>query len=255
MKDNESIQAFFNAPQVVVNAYLLAHYRQLGMSNDEFLLLLQIQGQVNEYAGDIKVTLLQERLGWQEQTVRQGLTQLHQKGFLNFISQRDDQGKVTTRIDFSPLYLKAMQLNPKDLPAIATKTRLAQEGAPSDETSNHELTRADIFNAIEREFGRPLSSIELQTITNWFDIDHFQPVFMQAALQEAVLNGALNLRYIETILVAWQKKNYHSLQDVYQEKRQRQGYKQSVNQAGPTVPLDVDLTRIDLDSLNDESTN
>ncbi|KRN33575.1 DnaD domain-containing protein [Weissella halotolerans] len=251
MSENEPLQAFFNAPQVVINTFLLAHYRQLGMSNDEFLLLLQVQGQVNEYAGDIKIPALKERLGWPEDDIRKGLTQLHHKGFINFISQRDGQGKVITKFDFSPLYLKAMQLNPKDLPAVSTQARLATEGAPTASSNQNELTRADIFNAIEREFGRPLSSIELQTITNWFDIDHFQPIFMQAALQEAVLNGALNLRYIETILVAWQKKNYHSLQDVYQEKRQRQGYKQSVNQTTAEVPLDVDLTQIDLDSLSE----
>jgi DNA replication protein len=74
-------------------------------------------------------------------------------------------------------------------------------------------------------------------------------LIIKAAVQEAVLNGALNLRYIETILVSWQKKNYHSLNDITNEKNKHQQYKQLQSDEAIDIPLDIDIFNVDWNKL------
>ena len=85
----------------------------------------------------------------------------------------------------------------------------------------------------------------METIKQWFDIDHFDPKFIKAAVQEAVLNAALNLRYIETILVSWQKKNYHSLNEIKNERQQHRQYKQLQDDEVVDIPTNVDILNVD----------
>ncbi|RRG18407.1 DnaD domain protein [Weissella viridescens] len=234
---------------VSVSTYILTHYQQLGMSNDEFLLYLQLKSQI-EHDHDINTSKLAKQLGWSTEKINELIEHMHTKGFANLVSQHDEQGRVATSIDFSPLYDKIMQSNGNYTSTTAGE-RVASGGAVVAETANNndQPTRSDIFNMIEQEFGRPLSSMELSTVKDWFDIDHFRPDFIKAALQEAVMNQALSLRYIETILVAWQKKNYHSLNDIYGERKNRQQYKQANTDEMPQVNTDIDIMNIDLNNL------
>ncbi|MCW0953291.1 DnaD domain protein [Weissella ceti] len=249
MDNQEKITAFFNAPTVSLNVYLMTHYRELGMTNDEFLLMTHIQSQMVMLDGDVDIHGLEKSLGWTSNTISKIVEQLREKGYMTDHAKRDRDGKVATQLDFSPLYLKLITL---DADALATETvssrvETQREGVLEqvNTSQNSSLSRADIFNMVEREFGRPLSPIEINTIKNWFEIDHFRPDFIQVAIQEAVLNNALNLRYIETILASWQKKNYHSLQDVYNEKQKHQQFKQRESNDLPDVAWDVDIQNTD----------
>lgn len=249
MSDNSFQARFLAMGDVSVSAYILTHYHQLGMSNNEFLLYLQLKNQI-EHNHDINTGQLAKQLGWSTEKINQLIEQMHTKGFADYVSQHDEQGRVATSIDFSPLLTKVMQTS-GNYTATTAGERVASEGVVVAETAenNDKPMRSDIFNMIEQEFGRPLSSMELSTVKDWFDIDHFRPDFIKAALQEAVMNQALSLRYIETILVSWQKKNYHSLNDVYDERKNRQQYKQANTDATPQVNTDIDIMNLDLNNL------
>lgn len=64
-----------------------------------------------------------------------------------------------------------------------------------------------------------------------------------------MLNSALNLRYIETILVSWQKKNYHSLNDIKNERKKYRQYKQLQADEVVDIPTDVDILNTDWDKF------
>jgi len=254
MKNNEKLTAFFNAPSVSLNTFLIDHYREIGMTNDEFLFVIHLMSQMTRLDGDVDLNKLATNMGWSQDKISSMIEQLREKDFLTDHAKRDRQGKVATQLDFSPLYMKVMAFNPADLVSDATSARVSTQGESTlEQLPNQEsntLTRADIYNMVEQEFGRPLSPIEINTIKNWFDIDHFRPDFIQVALQEAVLNSALNLRYIETILVSWQKKNYHSLQDVYGEKQKHQQFNQRETSELPDISWDVDIQNTDWSQFN-----
>ena len=76
---------------------------------------------------------------------------------------------------------------------------------------NNNLT--DIYSKIEKEFGRPLSPVELETISKWIE-SNISEELIESALRESVLNGVTSIRYIDKILFEWNKKGYKNSNDI-----------------------------------------
>lgn len=74
-------------------------------------------------------------------------------------------------------------------------------------------SQIDIYQSIEEEFGRGLSSIEVGIIDTW--CKEYDPEMIKEALREAVYNNAKSLKYIESILVEWKKQGYKSVNDIH----------------------------------------
>lgn len=79
----------------------------------------------------------------------------------------------------------------------------------------------EIIPDFESEFGRPLSKMEREAIVSMFENFHYSKQMVLAALKEAVLNQALNLKYISTILAAWRKRGINSPAMLDDEQRER----------------------------------
>ena len=58
----------------------------------------------------------------------------------------------------------------------------------------------NLFTIFEKEFGRPLSPMELETISGWVDADRYPDELILLALKEAVFAGKLHFRYKFIIL-------------------------------------------------------
>lgn len=82
----------------------------------------------------------------------------------------------------------------------------------NNSNNNINNNKQTTFNKVENEFGRPLSPIEMETIKFW-DEDYTEDM-IDCALREAVLNSAFNFKYIEKILVSWEKKNLKTIADI-----------------------------------------
>ena len=65
--------------------------------------------------------------------------------------------------------------------------------------------QVNLYTVFEKEFGRPLSPFECETLGMWEDQDQHHPNLIQAALREAVMSGKLNFRYIDRILFEWKR--------------------------------------------------
>ena len=63
----------------------------------------------------------------------------------------------------------------------------------------------NLFSIFEQEFGRPLSPIEFQQLLDWA-AEYREELILQA-LTEAVIAGKRNMRYIDRILLNWQKED------------------------------------------------
>lgn len=72
----------------------------------------------------------------------------------------------------------------------------------------------------EREFGRPLSPLEYEQIVLWQKTYSDDIVF--EALKIAVVRAKLNLKYIDSILLDWEKLNLHTLREVQEYERRHQ---------------------------------
>jgi DNA replication protein len=81
----------------------------------------------------------------------------------------------------------------------------------------------ELFKKIEVEFGRPISPIEQEQIHQWIDDDHYSIELIDLALREAVLNQAYSLKYMDRILISWEKSNIKTAEQL-QDRRKKLGY-------------------------------
>ena len=87
----------------------------------------------------------------------------------------------------------------------------------SEEKDN---SKSNIFEVIEKEFGRTLSPIEFEIIKAWLD-NNMSEELIKEALKEATFNGVSNLRYIDKILYEWEKAGIKTKEDVLKNNKKR----------------------------------
>ncbi|WP_278341151.1 DnaD domain-containing protein, partial [Lactobacillus acetotolerans] len=82
----------------------------------------------------------------------------------------------------------------------------------SDSLENNPLNQ--LARQFEIEFGRYLSPIEREEIASWLNVDHYSPEIIKLALREAVLSQAYSLKYVDRILLNWQRHNLKTSAEV-----------------------------------------
>ena len=87
-----------------------------------------------------------------------------------------------------------------------------------EEKSNTE--NSDIFEVIQKEFGRTLSPMEYEISKAWLD-NGISEELIKEAIKEATFNGVSNLRYIDKILYEWGKNNIDSIEKVEEARKKR----------------------------------
>jgi len=248
MTENIRFKQFLEAGTVNVSIMLLQRYREIGLADTELMVYIQIKAMLDRGYFEPSTEAIAKNMGVEARDVFAQIESMRAKKLVNFLTKHDDQKRLVTTLDFQPMYDKLLALVQDG--SVRAIDRADKKTVPP---VGDEPSRAEIFDMIEQEFGRQLSPTELETVINWFEIDHFLPVLIRSAIKEAVLNQALNLRYIESILVNWTKLNYRSEQDVLANSKRRQNYrsKQSGVKKNPKdhIPLDVDLLTLNPDKL------
>ena len=80
-----------------------------------------------------------------------------------------------------------------------------------------EIKSNNIFDVFEKEFGRTLSPMDYEIISDWQK--DFDDNIILLALKEAVFNNVNNLRYIDKIIRDWSKKGIKTEQDVINDRK------------------------------------
>ncbi|MNI65967.1 DNA replication protein DnaD [compost metagenome] len=70
-----------------------------------------------------------------------------------------------------------------------------------------------MFVIFEKEFARPLSPMECETISVWVDQDGYPDELILLALKEAVFAGKVHFRYIDRILLEWSRNRVKTVED------------------------------------------
>ena len=89
-----------------------------------------------------------------------------------------------------------------------------------DKVNNEDNSNINVFEMVEKEFGRTLSSMEVEIIKAWLD-SNISEELIREALKEAVFNGVSNLRYIDKILYDWGKAGIKTVEDVEKRRKNR----------------------------------
>ncbi|WNJ63525.1 DnaD domain-containing protein [Lactiplantibacillus plantarum] len=227
--------ALVNDGQTTIANALLAHYREIGVTNDELLVYLQFKRLIDQGNQFPDAAVIAKSLGESTNAVFQQLHEMLAKKLLTIESITADDQKIHDRYNFDGLYDKL---------AVALKKQPVSTQASEQATS--ENSRQKVFRAIQTEFGRDLSPIEMESISKWFDEDHYEPEVIELALREAVLRQVYNLTYMDRILLNWQKRNLKTAAQVEAERQRSieqrlnsapQPQRQTGANAGPKIPL------------------
>lgn len=188
-----------NTGFTTISNNLLKYYPQLQLTETELVLILELEAWAQKDNTFPNTDILSKTMTLSPIEISQLIQQLLDKKVLILQQGRDKEGRISNFYDLSPLYEKIDKL-------------IDQQNSDTDTTikSSNNIVRDPIQTLVrqfEIEFGRLLSPIERQQIAAWINIDHYQPEVVKMALREAVLAQVYNLRYIDRILLNWQKHN------------------------------------------------
>lgn len=228
MAAQDFLFSYLQAGETSISNLLLHHYREIGMTSGELLVYLELKSYIDRGIENPSITWIAENLQTDERIVYEQIHQMTEHQLLVQRMKRDAEGKETAYYDFSPLISRLV----------------GREGQIQSQQKNVKQTtaREKLFAEIESEFGRPLTPMEITYVNDWLDKDHYEIEMIRLALKEAVVNGSLRFRYMDSILMNWRKNNLKTPQEIEQDKQRYQSrMAQQGGQLGnrpiPNIPI------------------
>lgn len=194
-----TINDLVGTPQTAIANLILDYYAELGMDDHQLAIFLQIIKYSQKDEKFPAPTELAKVVKRPISEIYQALQQMTQKGFIRVKSFIDHDQHVD-QYDIAPFF-----------------ERLDHLLDSQDTVANFQAEQADVsklYQEIEVEFGRTLSPIEMETVDSWLNRDHFSTEIIRLALREAVLNDARSFKYIDRILLDWQKRQIKNADDL-----------------------------------------
>ena len=189
---------------VFVPRVLLRSYKNLGISDEELVLIMIIMTYGEKVVYDPEMFALE--INGNKKQIMRIIDSLCDKNILSLIIEKNDK-KAYEFISLEPLYEKLLNIT-------------------LDKEEEKEIDNS-IFSKFEEEFGRTLSPMEYEKIKEWITSGNSTEL-IECALREAVMNKVDNLNYIDRILASWQKKGYKNRNDVMKDKESFRNKKDKV---------------------------
>ena len=183
---NSKIIDIFKDGNMVIPIYLLKHYKDLKLEFNEFIFMMYLYNLGNHVLFNPKK--ISDDLNIDLAVVMEYISSLTDKGFITVDVLKNEKGLMEEVLIIDPFFNKLSLMTIEDI---------------SKNSGNDE---SDIFDIIQKEFGRTLSTMEIEIIKAWLE-NNISEELIKEALKEAVFNGVSNLRYIDKILYEWGKLN------------------------------------------------
>lgn len=184
---------------VVIRRELLDHYAELGMDEQDLVILIKLIYASETSNKQPSIETLQQGSSMQPRQITSVIQNLIQRELLELNVRKDEEGKFTEYMNLDPFYEKLSQ--------ILKKQNLDHQESDSVEQFKQ------LFQLMEQSFGRPLSPYEIETLNQWIDVDQHDLSVIQAALDEALSQNKLSFKYIDRILLNWKKNNVKTVDD------------------------------------------
>jgi DNA replication protein len=178
---------------------LFKFYAKLGLTDIQAMLILHILSfQQKEDKLFPTVVELEERMYSPSDQVIRALQQLVQGGWIDISESIEESTGIRYEwYRLEPLF--------DHLCSAAVQEYIQDDSFNSIEWLE-KLDEKSLFTTFENEFGRPLSPMECESLSQWMDQDRYGEELILAALKEAVFAGKLSFRYIDRILLEWEKR-------------------------------------------------
>lgn len=182
-----AVQAWMKDGIISIPSFLFQFYKKIGLTDQECFFLLNVYSFIkngNEFPTPDE---LSEQMTIDVEQCSMLLRALIKRGYMK-IEHYNQEGIYGERYSLDPLW-----------------ERLLQQYINQQELQTSYMQNESIYTIFEKEFGRPLSPFECETLAMWLDDDQHSTEIVVAALKEAVISGKLNFRYIDRILFEWKK--------------------------------------------------
>ena len=215
----------FRQGHIVIPLFLLQHYKELKLEINEFIFLMYLYSLGNKFVFDpLKFSA---ELNLTTKDVMNYIGILSDKNFISVDVMKNEKGLMEEVVLLDNFYKKLSLITMDEVNQVSRS-----------ENSN-------IFEIVEKEFGRTLSPIEYEIIKAWLD-NGMDEELIKEAIKEATYNGVSNLRYIDKILYEWGKNGIKTVSDVVDNRKKRA-------KAREKETSDVDIDEIaDWDWFDDE---
>ena len=191
------IELIQNNPFYIPNI-LLKNYRKLNISDSELIILIYLINTDNSF----NPKLIAKDLNFNLNEVMDIISSLTEKDILKIdIVNKKVREEI---INLEGLY--------KKLGFVVVNGEIKEK-------------KKNIFDIFEKEFARTLSPMEYEHISRWQD--EYNDELILLALKEAVFNGVNNIRYIDKILIEWNRKGIKNEQDIINDRKNFQSKKQT----------------------------
>ena len=214
MKSSKLID-IFKQGNMVIPIYFLQHYKDFNVSMEEFIFLMYLYNMGNKFLFD--PNKFGEDLNLDLMMIMNYIGILTDKHLISVQVLKNEKGLMEEYVVLDDFYSRLSMITIDDVNNTSS-------------TSN-----TDIFEIIEKEFGRTLSPIEYEIIKAWLD-GGFSTELIKEAIKEATMNNVSNLRYIDKILFEWGKSGIKTREDVEKNRKKRVD---SRNQQDENIDLDI----------------
>ncbi|NLI11145.1 MAG: DnaD domain protein [Peptococcaceae bacterium] len=206
------LEGFTSVPNI-----LLKVYRRIGISDFQAMVLIHlIRLRVEERNYYPAPETIAQYMDAEAALVQNTLEELQGKEIIAVSEYYDNENNVVFEgYDFEPLFLKVSDvwaaIRAKEIEDSEKNIKAAglADGIKSFKYSD---SISELIITFEKEFGRPLSPIEVEQIEKW--AGESSAALVVEALRRAVLGGKHNFKYINSILLEWKKNNLKTLEEV-----------------------------------------
>jgi DNA replication protein len=198
VKEKELMMTWIEEGMIQVPQLLMSKYKQIGLDETELVLLLHVHSFMEKGISFPTPEELAERMTIASNACSSILRKLVQHQFIGI-----EEGYSQDSIRFEKYTLKPLWLKLVDEMIYESK---------QDELEKNLTQESNLYTTFEKEFGRPLSPLECETLSMWLDQDQHDSSIIKTALKEAVISGKLNFRYIDRILFEWKKNGIKTLE-------------------------------------------
>jgi len=197
-------------PVLALPLAVLKHYKRLGLSDVQMMLLLHLWGMRLEGHTLPSLKTLSERMHLDETAMAATLQWLIEHRFVRITESVDGDGRPSEMYDLRPFFETLSRFSAEGMNA-STSNHAAVSSEPNASKAEGEQTFQSLMQLLEQKLARPLSPIDTEIVMNWLDKDAYSFSLIEAALEEALLLGKNSIRYMDRLLFEWTKRGFKTL--------------------------------------------
>ena len=181
---------------IVIPIYILKCFKKLNLTMDEFVFLMYLYNK-------------QDKVDFNPEKIALDLN-MDIMEVMGYVSVLTDKGYITLDVIKGVSNILEEVINLDNFYEKISMFLIDNSLKEVDENQD------EILKYIEKQLGRPLSSIEIETVNSWKE-NNLDDSLIKEALRIALNDGVYKLKYIDKILFDFKSRGYQSVSDIKKE--------------------------------------